>query len=200
MNNSISNYMQNAVNGISNSLNSNTSGEISLKTTTDSVLSKIGEMANLPSMEELSSIDWSSIGSILSALGAAILLILFSTFVLYILKGIGLYTINKRQGNSLAWLSFIPYGCFYTFCKAVGKTKLYSIEVEHPEFLLPAIVLAGILPYTKALCMILFVLVFYGLLYRLYQNKVPSFATVLLILSILLPILPPIFIFAIRKK
>lgn len=200
MNNSISNYVENAANGISNSLNSSANGEMSLKSTTDSILSKIGEMANFPTMEQLSTIDWSSIRSILSVLGTAILLILLSTFVLYILKGIGLYTINKRHGNKLAWLSFIPYGCFYTFGKAVGKTRLYGIEIENPEFLLPGIVLAGILPYTKGLCMILFVFAFYGLLYRLYQNKVPSFAIVLLILSILLPILPPIFIFAIRKK
>lgn len=200
MNNTTSPYLNNIMSGVTDSLKDATTGELTIKSATDNMLSSIGEMANFPSSDKLASIDWSSIKSILSVLGTAILLILFSVIVIYILKGIALYTINKKQGNKFAWLSFIPYGCFYTLGKAVGKTRLYGIEIENPEFLIPGILIASMLPYTKTLCVILFILAFYGLLYRLYQNKVPSFAIVLLILSILLPILPPFFIFAIRKK
>ena len=200
MNNTSSPYMSNLISGVTESLNSAAKGELTIKSATDNMLSGIGKMINFPNSEQLATIDWSSIKSIISVLGTTIILILCSVIVLYILKGIALYTINKKHDDKFAWLSFIPYGCFYALGKAVGKTKLYGIEVENPEFLIPGIVLAGIFPYTQTLCVLLFILAFYGLLYRLYQNKVPSFAIVLLILSILLPILPPFFIFAIRKK
>ena len=119
---------------------------------------------------------------------------------MYIFKAIGLYKIMKKDGMKHAWTAFIPYASFYALGKTVGKTKLYGIEIENPEFVLPIILIANMFPFMSGLTSIIFILAFFALIYRLYQKKTPNFAVVLTILSILLPILIPFFIFAIRNK
>ena len=46
--------------------------------------------------------------------------------------------------------------------------------------------------------MIIFMLAYYGILYRLFQKQSKDSASVLIVFSILLPILQPFFLYAIR--
>ena len=127
---------------------------------------------------------------------AAIVLIIS----LYLLRAVGLYVMSKKEGHSFSWLAFVPFGCFFSYGFITGKTKLFGIEVDHAWAVLPALLLSSTMPYVGSLSTILFVLAYLAMLYRIYQLKSPNFAVVLLILSILIPILPPIILFAIRNK
>lgn len=138
------------------------------------------------------------------ALTSAIMLCLFAvsivTIVLWLLKSVGLYTMAKKNRDEYAFLAFIPYASLYTEGKIVGKTKLFGIDVEHPEFLLPILFITMFLPFTKLICSILFIFFYFALLYKIYQKQIPNFAIAALLLTIFLPVLEPFFLFFIRKN
>lgn len=164
------------------------------------ILDKGKDYLNLPSSQELKNIDWGSISKIFSTIGTAVIIILLSTIALYLFKSIGLYIMGKNENEKTSFLSFVPYGSLYVLGKLVGKTRLFGVEIEYPEYLLPVLILSMCLPFFMAISSILFILALYGLLYRLYEKKSGNFSTVLLILSILFPFFIPFFIFALRNK
>ena len=165
-----------------------------------SAMQKGGEILNAPTMQQLRQIDWSDISAILGTISIILILSIVFLISLYILKSVGLYTMAKREGKDFAWISFVPFGCLFSYGLITGKTKLFEIEVDHPEFILPALLISTWLPYIGCLSTILFTIAYFAMLYRVYQSRTPNFATVLLILSIILPILPPIVLFSIRNK
>lgn len=199
MQNMVSPYIEEIVQGIAKN---NVSNKIALNLNTilTSIFTKMANVLNLPNAETLKNINLENIGQAIATIGITLIIIFILCIVMYIFKSIGLYKMLKRDGDSLAWLSFVPFGCLYTIGKAVGKTKIYGIEINNPEYVLPALIISNMLPFMCGLSSFLFVLAFFGLIYRLYQNKTPNFAVVLTILSILLPPLIPFFIFAIRNK
>lgn len=199
MQNVISPYIEDIVQGITKN-NTSSKVSLSLNNIVTKILTKIADVLNIPDTETLKNINWENIQEAITTIGITLIIALVFLIIMYIFKSIGLYKILKKDGCNLAWLSFVPYGCLYSIGKAVGKTKLYGIEIINPEFLLPALIISNMLPFMCGLSSILFILAFFGLIYRLYQSKTPNFAVVLTILSILLPILIPFFIFAIRKK
>ena len=165
-----------------------------------SIITKVSELLNAPNAEQIGKIDWSSITEILGTISIILILSIIFMLTLYLLKSIGLYTMAKREGKEFAWLAFIPFGCLFTYGLITGKTKIFGIEIERPEFLLPALLVTSCLPYVGCIGTVLFILGYFAMLYRVYQTRTPNFATVLLILSIIIPILSPIIIFAIRNK
>lgn len=199
MQNVISPYIEDIVQGITKN-NTSSKVSLSLNNIVTKILTKIADVLSIPDTETLKNINWENIQEAITTIGITLIIALVFLIIMYIFKSIGLYKILKKDGCNLAWLSFVPYGCLYSIGKAVGKTKLYGIEIINPEFLLPALIISNMLPFMCGLSSILFILAFFGLIYRLYQSKTPNFAVVLTILSILLPILIPFFIFAIRKK
>ena len=88
---------------------------------------------------------------------------------------------------------------FFNSIKASILTFLLLLNIPY-SVVLPIILIANMFPFMSGLSSIIFILAFFGLIYRLYQKKTPNFAVVLTILSILLPILIPFFIFALRNK
>lgn len=199
MQNIVSPYIEEIVNGVTAYQKTNQMN-MDLNTLMSSVMTKGAEFLNLPSIQQLKNIDWSDIRGALTIIGTTLIIILFSCLVMYIFKALGLYKMMKKDGIKHAWTAFIPYASLYALGKTVGKTKLYGIEIDNPEFLLPVILIANMFPFMCALSSIIFILAFFGLIYKLYQKKTPNFAVVLILLSILLPILIPFFIFAIRNK
>jgi len=164
------------------------------------VMDKAKDILNVPNNNDIANIDWSNIASIIGTISIILILSIVVILVLYFLRAIALYKIAKESGRSFAWLAFIPFGCFFIYGIILKKTKLFGIEIDHPELLLPALLLSSFLPYVGPFASILFIICKFGLLYRIYESKVPNFATALLLLSILVPILPPIILFAIRNK
>ncbi|MBQ8042538.1 MAG: hypothetical protein IJ272_00095 [Clostridia bacterium] len=165
-----------------------------------SIIGKASELLNAPTAEQIQRIDWSSITAILGTISIILILTIVFLISLYILKSVGLYVMAKKEGKNFAWLAFVPFGCLFTYGFITGKTKVFGIEVDHPEYLLPALLVSSCLPYVGCIGTVLFILAYFAMLYRIYQTRTPNFATVLLILSILVPILSPIILFAIRNK
>ncbi len=53
------------------------------------------------------------------------------TLVCFIFKGIGLYTIAKREGIKAPFLAFIPFASFYLLGKIVGGVKVFGRHVKN---------------------------------------------------------------------
>lgn len=164
------------------------------------IVDKISELLNTPTAQEMQKIDWSSITAILGTISIVLILTVVFLISLYLLKSIGLYTMAKKEGKDFAWLAFVPFGCLFTYGYITGKTKIFGIEIDHPEFVLPVLLVSSCLPYVGPIGTILFIFAYFAMLYRVYQSRTPNFAVVLLILSIVVPIISPIVLFAIRNK
>ena len=164
------------------------------------IVDKAADILNAPTTEQIGRIDWSSITAILGTISIILILTVVFLIALYLLKSIGLYTMAKREGKDFAWLAFVPFGCLFTYGFITGKTKIFGIEIDHPEFLLPALLVTSCMPFVGCIGTVLFILAYFALVYRVYQSRTPNFAVVLLILSIFVPILSPIILFAIRNK
>lgn len=199
MQNTLAIYVEDIIEGVTNNMTTNETS-FDLNGIVASVTAKIANMLNLPSAETLKNLNWSDLKGALTVIGSAALLIFFSCIVMYILKSIGLYKMLKKENASFAWASFVPYGWLYGIGKVLGKTKIYGIEISHAEYVLPIILLSNALPFTCGIATLLFILAFFGLLYRLYQKKTPNFAITLTILSVLFVPLIPLFLFIIRNK
>lgn len=129
-----------------------------------------------------------------------IIAITTSTIILWLLKSIGLYKIAKKNNDKYAFLSFIPYGCLFIKGRIIGSTKLFGIDISKPEIVLPLLILTAHLSFARSISFLLLMLFYYGILYRLYQKQVPSFAIVLTVISIFIPITQPFIIFFIRNS
>lgn len=164
------------------------------------IISKASDLLNAPNSEEIQKIDWSSISAILGTISIILIISVVFLVTLYLIKSIGLYVMSKKSGAEFAWLAFVPFGCLFTYGFITGKTKIYGIEIDYPQYLLPALLVSSCLPYVGCIGTILFILAYFAMLYRVYQTKTPNFAVVLLILSIVIPLLSPIILFAIRNK
>lgn len=161
--------------------------------------SALQESLNLPSLESLKNIDWSDIKSALTTIGGLLILIAFSALALWLIRAIGLYKMAKNKGDKFAFLAFIPYGSAFVMGRIVGKTKLFGIEIDYPELLLPLLIITMLIPGSASVSTILFVLFYYGILYKLYKLKWKGFATVATIISLFVPVFQPIFLFFIRN-
>jgi len=164
------------------------------------IMDKISELLNVPNSEQIMQIDWSNVATILGTISIILILTIIFAITLYLIKSIGLYTMVKKEGKDFAWLAFVPFGCLFTYGLITGKTKIFGVEVDHPEFALPALMLTSCLPFVGCIGTVLFILVYFAFLYKVYQTRTPNFAVVLLILSIIIPVLSPIILFAVRNK
>lgn len=167
---------------------------LSLNEIIDIFFNKIKELLNLT---DFTQIDIKNITSTI-LLTLTVTLIVF--FTLWLLRAIGLYKMARKKGDKYAFLAFIPYFCLYTQGKIIGKTTLFGIRVEHTELILPLLIISCMLPFSKPISLILLLTCYLATLYKIYKLKSPSFATILLLLSIILPIVQPFILFFIRNK
>lgn len=157
------------------------------------------EYLNLPTLESLQNIDWTDIKSIITTIGMSLILIAFSALVLWLIRAIGLYKMARNKDDKLAFLAFVPYGSAFVMGRIIGKTKLFGIEIDYPELLLPLLIITMLIPGSTAFSSILFVIFYYGILYKLYKLKWKGFAAVATIISLFVPVFQPIFLFFIRN-
>lgn len=57
----------------------------------------------------------------------------------YILKGVGMYTMAKRQGMDNAWLAFIPFARTYLHGELAGSIRLKNKSIQNPGIWLLAL-------------------------------------------------------------
>ena len=55
---------------------------------------------------------------------------------LFVLKGIGLYTIGKRENIPNGYLAFIPFASYYYMGKIIGPVKLFGYRLKNIGLLL----------------------------------------------------------------
>ncbi|MDD2376559.1 MAG: hypothetical protein PHD15_00820 [Clostridia bacterium] len=164
-------------------------------------LNNMKHYLNLPSKEQLFNIDWLDVTGALAKIGLALTLIVLTCFVMWLLRAVGLYVMARNNKDELAWTSFIPFACLFTMGRIVGDTSIYKIKISKTEWVLPVIILCMIaVPISMGFSLIIFVLAYYGLLYRLFEKQSKDSAALLIIFSIILPILQPLFIFFLRNK
>lgn len=142
-------------------------------------------------------LDFSVLSSLLLITASISFIILI---IMWLLKAIGLYTIAKNKGDQFAYLAFVPLFCLYTQGKIVGNTKIFGIDIQKAEWLLPFLLISKCIPVVGMFSGILFILAYFALLYRIYQIYIPNLAIVFLILSIIFPIVQPFFIFFIKNN
>jgi len=164
------------------------------------IINKVSELLNVPTADEMQKINWSSVADILSTISIILVLTVIFLITLYLLKSISLYTMAKKASKDFAWLAFVPFGCLFSYGLITGKTKIFGIEIDHAELLLPTLLISSYLPFVGPIATVLFVLAYFAMLYKVYQMKTPNFSVVLLILSIVIPLLSPIILFSIRNK
>lgn len=167
---------------------------INLSNMTNTLSSKFNETMKMIGLDR---IDFSSIAGFI---WTVILVIFTTTLILWLFESIGLYKMAKNKKDEYAFLAFIPYFCLFTKGKIVGNTKLFGIDIKHTEFLLPALIIACMLPLTRHISCILLVIFSLAILYRIYQQYVPNMAIILFILTIIFPVIEPFVIFFIRNN
>ena len=160
----------------------------------------LNDVLNVPSSEQIMNIDWSSLTSIIGNISLILIFTTLAILVLYFIRSIGLYTLARNNNRSFAWLAFIPFGCFFIYGIILKRTRIFGVDVDHPEYLLPALLLSSFLPYVGPFATFLFIICKLGLLYRLYEMKTPKYATLFLVLSIFIPLAEPFIIYGISKK
>ncbi|MBR6641315.1 MAG: hypothetical protein IKL08_03895 [Clostridia bacterium] len=160
----------------------------------------LNDVLNVPSSEQIMNIDWSSLTSIIGTISLILIFTTLAILVLYFIRSIGLYTLARDNNRSFAWLAFIPFGCFFIYGIILKRTRIFGVDVDHPEYLLPALLLSSFLPYVGPFATFLFIICKLGLLYRLYEMKTPKYATLFLVLSIFIPLAEPFIIYGISKK
>lgn len=60
-------------------------------------------------------------------------------FISYILKGVGMYTMAKRQGMDYAWLAFVPFARTYLHGELAGSVRLKNKSIQNPGIWLLAL-------------------------------------------------------------
>lgn len=67
------------------------------------------------------------------AIYVIVLLVFFLFYVIsYVFKGIGMYTIAKRQGMDYPWLAFIPFARTYLHGELAGRISLKNKGIKNP--------------------------------------------------------------------
>lgn len=155
------------------------------------------KIATLTNTSDINKIDFSNLTSFIIT---TFIVIFTSSVILWLLKSIALYTMARRKKDEYAFLAFIPYFCLFTKGRIVGDTKIFGIDIKHTEYLLPALIIACMLPFTRHISFILLMLFSLAILYKIYQIYIPNMAIALFILTIIFPILEPFILFFIRNK
>ncbi|WP_341875882.1 hypothetical protein [Defluviitalea saccharophila] len=132
-----------------------------------------------------------------------IFILLVIGLIFYILKSIGLFGMAKKAGIQNAWLAWIPVGDQYITGKLVGKINLFNNEINNLEIILPIVNIITFALARKSflggLITTAFAVLNFVVLYYLYKKYKGDKAVGMLILSIIIPVMAPIFLFTLRN-
>jgi len=137
--------------------------------------------------------------NIFALIGSMFIFFVIGGLVLYVLSSLGLMKIAQSKGIENSWLAWIPFANLYIMGKIVGPFKLI-IDISKPEVVLPILVLCSVIPLIGFLCSIAGMILYYGVLYNIYSQYKQKSAQTMLILSILLFFMSPIYLFNIGQE
>lgn len=141
--------------------------------------------------------------AILSTLGI-IFQVIFS-IIFYLIFAYSLYLMAKKRNMEIPWLAWIPVANMYLVGKMVGDVKIFSLNLNNMEIILPlAFALFVGLAYVP---LVGFILSAMGLLvlvvafHKLYEKLDRENAFIFTILTAILPVIAtPIIMFVNRNK
>lgn len=146
--------------------------------------------------------DSASLAGLLAVGGFMFLVLMAVGIVLYFLFAFGLYKLAQNRGIELSWLAFVPIAQMYIVGLLIKELKIFSFAVPNPELVLPGAALVNLLlskvdiigPLTTLAVVVLDIAAFYWLLKRYKGDS----ATVMTVVSVILPFMGPIFVFMMR--
>lgn len=148
-------------------------------------------------------------GELLSLIAGYMLLFSILILILYILGGIGLAEINRKENEHGSWMAWLPIFNFYLigklgFSKAVGwiTVILMFLCSNYSSTVNGKVVASGtVLPQPfNSIASYAFLIIVIASLYKIY-SKLSDKAVIMTIFTILsFGLLAPIFLFAIRKN
>lgn len=144
--------------------------------------------------------------------GLTSLLIFVIAVGLYILFALGLYGLAKNERTGNEWFAFIPILQFYIIGKILKEIKISTYKIPMLELVLPltpiAVMIAGnilsVVPILGNLLQLLLNLAYAVfsiiVLYNFYKRYRGDKAVIMVVLSVLLFFMGPIYIFNLRKS
>lgn len=143
--------------------------------------------------------------------GLASLLFFVIGIAMYVLLAIGLYGLAKNEQTGNEWFAFIPILQFYIVGKILKELKISTYTIPQLELVLPLAPIAvfilgsilGVIPILGALLglvlniayMIFTIMVMYNFFKRYKGDQ----ATLMTVLSVILPFMGPIYVFNLRN-
>ena len=124
--------------------------------------------------------------------------------VLYLVLAFGLYRMAANQNIELAWLSFVPIAQFYIMGLLIGdRVVLFDREITNVGMILVvgSIVapMLNVIPVIGTLIFLAFIVFQYYIIYKLFESYGDN-PVLHLVLSIIVPVLFPVFIFMLREN
>jgi hypothetical protein len=119
---------------------------------------------------------------------------------LYLLMAWSLYVMASKRNIEYAWLAFIPFANYYILGKLVGDVFVGTYPVPYIEYVLPAgALLCAIIPIIRWLIAIVFAVLLFFTLLKLFKMYSPGNEILYAVLS-LIPIVLPILLFIIKDN
>lgn len=157
-------------------------------------------------------LSFSNYGSLLDSIPLFLIAIFFIivgvialiALVLYLLQSYGIYKMANNLNVENSWLSFIPIFNLYIIGKIVPTIEIGSKKIDNMEMVLPwcsvICIVLGLIPFIGIIISFIPAILFFYVSYFLYKKYNPDSAKLMIIISIFLPFMTPIFIFVLRNK
>lgn len=144
--------------------------------------------------------SYEMLGGLVAMLGGLFFIFFAVGIALYVLMGLGLMTMAKNKGIENAWLAFIPVGNMWIIGQIIETIEIGDKKFENAPLILALGCFVSIVPIIGSLLALVFMVVVYISIYKLYKMYAPENATMYLILSILFAgiAMPVIFYFKLK--
>lgn len=132
--------------------------------------------------------------------------------ILYVLLALGLYGLAKSEGIGNEWFAFIPILQLYIIGKILKEVKISTYTVPRLELVLPlapiAVYIANaifdVIPIIGGILSLIFNIGYLAfsiiVIYNFFKRYKGEKATLMTVLSVVLPFMGPIYIFDLRDS
>jgi hypothetical protein len=143
--------------------------------------------------------------------GVASLLFFIIAIIMYVLLAIGLYGLGKTENTGNEWFAFVPILQFYIVGKILKEIKISTYTIPQLELVLPLAPIAvfilgsilGVIPLLGGLLSLILNIasaIFYIIvMFNFFKRYKGDQATLMTVLSVILPFMGPIYVFNLRN-
>ncbi|MDF2531848.1 MAG: hypothetical protein K0Q65_1429 [Clostridia bacterium] len=143
--------------------------------------------------------------------GAATLLFFIFAIIMYVFLAIGLYGLAKTENTGNEWFAFVPILQFYIVGKILKEIKISTYTIPQLELVLPLTPIAvfivgsilGVVPLLGGLLSLILniasAIFSIMVMFNFFKRYKGSQATLMTVLSVVLPFMGPIYVFNLRN-